>query len=203
MSENRDVELQRLLKDAVWTANSLFERGKTAGSSANMSFLYDGRIYISGSGTCFGTLKETDFAVVDFDSKCHNNVKPSKELPLHRILYEKNTKVKAIIHTHSFYSVLMSCLDSSDLERAIPKYTPYLDMKVGPVGLVPYAPPGTQELFDAFEREAGEKKGYLLKNHGLVVGGKDVMDAFFGVEELEESAKVAWFLRNENAGELV
>lgn len=197
-----DQELQGKLEQAVWTAHSLFERGKTAGSSANMSFLHEDRIYITGSGTCFGTLKKEDFAVVDFSEKRYNEVKPSKELPLHKIFYEKNPKIKAVIHTHSFYSVLISCLNLDASEKLIPKYTPYLEMKVGEIGLVPYAPPGTKELFALFEKEAGEKKGYLLRNHGLLVGGKNIMEAFYGAEELEESAKVAWYLRGEHVSQL-
>lgn len=188
---------QEELKKAVWVAHSLFERGKTTGSTANLSFLLDGKIYITASGTCFGTLTEEDFAVVSRGGDILNGKKPSKELPLHKIFYEKNTDVSAVVHTHSFYSVLISCLASKG-ERIIPKYTPYLDMKVGKIGLVPYAAPGTQELFDAFEKQADTKRGYLLKNHGILVGGSNIMEAFYGAEELEESAKLAWFLKNEH-----
>lgn len=185
------------LKQAVWVAHSLFERGKTSGSSANLSFCLEDRIYITTSGSCFGTLTEEDFAILDLEGTVLNDKKPSKELPLHRIFYERNPAIKAVLHTHSFYSVLVSCLSAGEFRQLIPKYTPYLDMKVGEIGIVPYAAPGSRELFEAFEKEAGERKGYLLKNHGLVVGGKNIMDAFYGAEELEESAKIAWYLRNE------
>ena len=189
------------LKKAVWVAHSLFDRGKTSGSSANISILLDGEIYISASGTCFGTLKEEDFAIVSIeDGKNKNDKKPSKELPLHKIFYEKNPAVKAIVHTHSFYSVLMSCLEPDENGILIPKYTPYLEMKVGEIKTVPYAPPGSPALFEAFTRSASsEIKGYLLKNHGLLVGDKDIMSAFYGAEEMEESARVAWYLRNSDA----
>lgn len=36
---------------------------------------------------------------------------------------------------------------------------------------------------------------YLLKQHGPVVAGRTILDAFYGLEELEESAKTAWYLR--------
>ena len=47
---------------AIWAAQSLFNRNKTAGSSANISFVHEDVIYISASGTCFGTLGPEDFA---------------------------------------------------------------------------------------------------------------------------------------------
>ena len=40
------TELKQKLEDAVWAAHSLFERGKTSGSSANMSFAHDGKISV-------------------------------------------------------------------------------------------------------------------------------------------------------------
>ena len=70
-------------------------------------------------------------------------------------------------------------------------------MKLGPVGLVPYEKPGSEELFAAFGNALGKSSGFLLNRHGPVVPGRDVMDAFFRLEELEESARIAWELRNE------
>ena len=96
-------EIAKKAEQAVWAAKSLFERGKTAGSTANLSFRHEGCIYISGSGTCFGTLKSEDFAVMDMDGNHVGGPAPSKEYPLHRLLYEKKG-VGAVIHVHSFYA---------------------------------------------------------------------------------------------------
>lgn len=192
--------MDKILKDkmetAIWVGKSLFERGKTAGSSANMSFLHEGKIYISGSGTCFGTLTEDSFSIVDMDGNHIGGIKPSKELPLHLMVYKKSNSIGAVLHTHSIYSVLWSCLEHENTADCIPSYTPYLKMKLGTVGLVPYAKPGSKELFDAFEKCVDLSDGYLLRNHGAVVGDKNMMSAFFGLEELEESARVAWEFRN-------
>lgn len=191
------MDLEQKLTAAVWAAHSLFERGKTSGSSANLSLIHQGVIYISASGTCFGTLTAEDFAAVGQDGTILSAKKPSKELPLHRMLYQAYPAAGAVIHTHSTYSVLWSCTSYAAAHPAscIPPVTPYLDMKLGPVGLVPYARPGSEELFAAFGRALGQSRGFLLKRHGPVVPGKDVMDAFFCLEELEESARIAWELR--------
>lgn len=186
-----DDLLQKKLQDAVWAAHSLFERGKTSGSSANMSFLHDGVIYITASGSCFGTLTEGDFAAVTLDGTPLNNKKASKEFTLHKHYYEKDPAIQAVIHTHGPYAVQWSCRVFDRDTDIIPNYTPYLRMKVGSIALVPYAPPGSDELFAAFKAALPKGDGYLLKNHGGIIGGKSVMDAFYGIEELEESARVA------------
>lgn len=189
-----DTALEKKLKDAVWAAHSLFERGKTSGSSANMSFRHNDRIYISASGSCFGTMTEEDFAVISMDGVLLSEKKPSKELPLHLALYEKSPDIGAVIHTHSTYSVLWSFVPAVHVQDCIPDHTPYLKMKLGTVGLIPYEKPGSEALFSAFRERAAESDGYLLKNHGPVVPGKNMMDAFYCLEELEESARIAWEL---------
>ena len=191
-----DATLKNKIETAIWVGKSLFDRGKTAGSSANMSFRHNDTIYISGSGTCFGALSESSFSVVDLDGNHVSGIKPSKELPLHLMLYRKDDSIGAVLHTHSIYSVLWSCLEHKNISDCIPSYTPYLKMKLGTVGLVPYAKPGSKELFDLFEKNIDQSDGYLLQNHGAVVGDKDMMSAFFCLEELEESARVAWEFRN-------
>ena len=109
-------------------------------------------------------------------------------------LYEKSENVKAVIHTHSPYSILWSFVPDLNETDCIPDHTPYLKMKLGTVGLIPYEKPGTPELFAAFRGRAAASDGYLLKAHGPVVPGKSVMDAFYCLEELEESAHIAWEL---------
>ena len=74
----------------------------------------------------------------------------------------------------------------------MPDITPYLRMKLGTVGCVEYAMPGSKELFDAFEKEADHSAGWLLARHGTVVPGKTILDAFYAQEELEETAKILW-----------
>ena len=69
-------------------------------------------------------------------------------------------------------------------------------MKLGTVGLVPYEKPGSSELLAAFEERVNLSDGWLLANHGPVVPGKSMMEAFYAFEELEESAHIAWELRN-------
>lgn len=191
--------LEEKLEQAVWIAHSLFERGKTAGSTANMSFRDEDKIYVTGSGTCFGTLTKDQFAIIDLEGNHIGGIKPSKEYPLHLSLYQEKEETGAVIHTHSFYSTIWSCLQHENEQDCIPQYTPYLKMKLGTVGLIPYEKPGSQELFAAFKERIKDSEGYLLKNHGPVVGGKSLNDAFFALEELEESAKVAWTLKDTDA----
>ena len=188
------MNLENKLSDAVWAAANLFNRSKTSGSSANISFMDNGKIYISASGACFGTLTPSDFAVMSIDGSSLSSKRPSKEFPLHQMLYQKDPSIQAVIHTHSTFSVLWSFSNYAAEHSAdcIPPLTPYLKMKLGTIGLIPYKQPGTSELFSEFSNRILSSDGFLLKQHGPVVPGKSILDAFYCLEELEESCKIAW-----------
>lgn len=194
--------LKTKIEDAIWAAKTLFDRNKVSGSSANLSFKHENKIYISGTNTCFGRLTENDFSEISMEGKHIGGITPSKELPLHRMIYNHKPTINSVIHIHSFYATLWSCLEHDNEFDIVPSYTPYLDMKLGKITLVEYAKPGSQELFDHFKSKLNEGNGYILKNHGPVVASKDILSAFYSIEELEESTKIAWHLRDENAKRL-
>lgn len=80
--------------------------------------------------------------------------------------------IQAVIHTHSFYATLWSCAVHKNRTDCIPQYTPYLKMKLGTVGLVPYGKPGSEELFPAFRQCVSGSDGILGMKITGPVGGK-------------------------------
>lgn len=75
-------------------------------------------------------------------------------------------------------------------------------MKVGKIGLVPYRPPGSEALFHEFKQRIGKSDGYLLAIHGPVIAGTSIGEAFYGLEELEESIKLAYFIKRSKQQDL-
>lgn len=198
-----EKELERKYEDAIWAAKSLFDRKLVSGSAANLSFKHMDKVYITRSGSIFSRLSISDFATIDLEGNTLNCNRPSKEFPIHLLLYHKKREIEAVIHVHSFYATIWSCLQQADEKDAIPAYTPYLGMQLGKIRLVEYHSPGSKELFEAFKNALGETDGYILKNHGPVVGGTTILDAFCKIEELETSAKAAWYLQGKKANLLV
>ena len=188
--------MNETMKEVIWTANQLFNRGLVTGSTGNISFRDGDQVYISKSGGCFGRLDENGFARVALDGTILEG-KPSKEYPLHLVMYRASEENQVIIHTHSFYATLISCL--KDKEKAFAglyAYTPYLNMKTGGMlKAVSYHKPGSKELFEAFESAQDNKtKLYFLNNHGVVLGAKNALDGFYTLEELEISSKLLYMI---------
>ena len=185
---------------AIWSAHQLFARGLATGSTGNVSFREGDTIFVSKSGSCFGSLNDDSFAKISIDGKLLSG-KPSKEWPMHLALYQQQKDTRAVIHTHSFYSALFSCMkDVQQKINSLFAYTPYLEMQTkGLIQVIPYAEPGSNELFHAFfEKVDVDTNTYLLSNHGVVVGATDMIKAFCLLEEVEQTCKLYFHVHNNN-----
>lgn len=189
------MQPEQQIKEMILYGKILFERGKVTGSAANMSIRCGEEIYITRSGSCFGTLTEEDFACIDRKGKSRNGIQPSKEWPLHWIYYESKPGQNAVIHTHSLYATLWSTIAPEDAKSVVPSITPYLQMRIGNIARIPYAPPGSEKLFSLAKQYMSLADGFLMERHGLLVGGKDMENAFYNTEELEYSCQIAWEMR--------
>ena len=74
---------------------------------------------------------------------------PTKEAFLHTTMYAKRSKARAVVHLHSTHSVAVSCLDGIDHTNCLPPITAYYVMRIGALPLVPYYPPGDEDLAHA------------------------------------------------------
>ena len=196
MSEKTETELR---EDLARAGRILFERGLTNGAAGNMSVaLPDGNFIVTPTGCSLGHLNIDELSKVDANGTLLSGKKPTKEVPFHIALYKVNPSVKAIIHLHSSYSTAYACLDGLDPMKAIKPMTPYLVMRLGKVIMTPYRKPGSTLIADDISKVGAGNKAFLLANHGMVVGGKDMNDALNNAQELEESCKLYFLTKGSN-----
>lgn len=191
------TELEQKI-EMVNLARSLFERGYTVGGAGNLSVRLDeSRILVTPTGSSLGRLQAERLSVLDLAGNLLSGDKPSKESVFHLEMYRKNADCRAIVHLHSTYLTALSCLENLNTENAIQAFTPYYVMRVGTLPVIPYYRPGDINI----ARELGERalsgKAFLLANHGVVVTGKDLVDAVDNTEELEETAKLYFILQGQ------
>lgn len=181
----------QLREDMARFAKSLFDRGYTAGSSGNISALCGDDLLITPTNSCLGFLDPARISKIAKDGQHLSGDPPSKEVFLHQAFYETRGSTGAVVHLHSTYATLLSCLSETNPRDAIPPLTPYVIMRVGPVPLLPYVPPGDPQMGALILALEGRHTAVLLANHGPVVAGKDLASAVYAAEELEETAKLA------------
>ncbi|MEF0941838.1 3-oxo-tetronate 4-phosphate decarboxylase [Rhizobium sp. BR 362] len=178
-------------------AKSLFDRGLTAGSTGNISVRVDDGWLMTPTGSSMGAIDPARIAKLDETGRHISGDAPTKEAFLHRVMYEKRPRARAVVHLHSTYSVAVSCLCGLDHNDVLPPLTAYYVMRVGRLPLVPYYPPGDEALAHAVAAQAGGNRAVLLANHGPIVAGVSLSEAVYSSEELEETAKLFLLLRGE------
>jgi 3-dehydro-4-phosphotetronate decarboxylase len=192
----------RLRADLVRFGKSLFDRGLTPGSSGNISVkLEDGWLF-TPTNSCLGFLESDRLSKLDRDGKPISGDAPTKELPLHFAFYQARPSAKAVVHLHSTYATLLSCLADTNPDDAIPPITPYVVMRVGRVPVVAYTKPGDAGVAPLILAKAPDHPAVLLANHGPVVAGLSLESAVFAMEELEETAKLVVLSKGMNVRHL-
>jgi len=181
------------------TALSLFERGLTHGSTGNISVrLPDGGWLMTPTGSSLGNLDPGRISKLDAVGRHIGGDKPTKEAFLHTTMYDRRPGAGAVVHLHSTHSVAVSCLAEIDGNDCLPPITAYYAMRIGRLPLVPYYPPGDEELAEAVGKLAGKHHAVLLANHGPVVAGTSLAAATDAIEELEETARLYLLLQGRN-----
>ncbi len=165
----------------------IYHAGMTTTSGGNISIRdRDGNIWITPSAIDKGSLRRTDIVCVTKDNNVIGRHKPSSEFPFHRAIYEARPDIRAVIHAHP------PALVSFSIVRQIPNTNiiPQARHICGPIGYAKYALPGGDELGKNIAAEF--MKGFnavIMENHGCVIGGTDLKDAYIRFETLEFAAR--------------
>lgn len=165
----------------------IYNRGLTTTSGGNISVCDEnGDIWVTPAAQDKGSLRPSDIMCVKKSGEIIGRHKPSSEYPFHRAIYNRRPDIKAIVHAHP------PALVSFSIVRAIPdtNIIPQAKNICGPIGYASYALPGSEELgqsiADVFKKDFN---AVIMENHGTVVGGTDLRDAFQRFETLELCAR--------------
>ena len=172
----------------VMIMERIYGYGLTTTSGGNLSIHDDnGDIWITPSGIDKGSLTRKDIIRVAPDGTIEGPHKPSIELPFHQSVYKHRPDVKAVLHAHP------PALVSFSIARKIPDTSliPNAHQICGKVGMATYAIPGSRELGKNISAVLAEGiDTVLLENHGIVIVGEDLFQAFMRFETLDFCARL-------------
>lgn len=176
------------------TAKMVFDRRLSAGTGGNISCKYGRYILISGARTCLGSLTQEDVVLTDMEGKVLSGDNPSSELPIHLAAYRKRADIGAIIHTHSPYIQVYAVANMPIDENILPDIV----KNFGKIPCEEYHPPGSEELAQHTAKYLTENNAVIMGNHGLLVVGKDLKQAFKFADTAEHYANVCYLINNSN-----
>jgi L-fuculose-phosphate aldolase len=181
--------------------------GFTTSVSGNQSIRIQGKksMWITPSGIPRYNLQEKDLVKVhlergvtfgngssvgDGGSSDNNSrkLKPSIEWRMHAAIYNKISKVNAVVHTHSPYTLAIA-VSVNELQHIIEE----AKIIVGNPIIITNSASGSTDLAFAVSnafKEANDIRAVIIRNHGVVSIGNNVHQARAVIESLEEWAKI-------------
>ncbi|MDR1518043.1 MAG: class II aldolase/adducin family protein [Dysgonamonadaceae bacterium] len=179
-----DVNLMHPVEQINVIIGRIYRSGMTTTSGGNISIRdHNGDIWITPSGVDKGNLTTKDIMCVKKDGSVIGLHKPSSEYPFHKAIYEARPELTSIIHAHPPALVAFS------IARKVPdtKIVPQAHNICGDIGFAPYGTPGSEDLGQKIAQvfQDSRYKAVIMENHGVVLGGTDMMDAYQRFETLE------------------
>jgi L-fuculose-phosphate aldolase len=166
----------------------IYGYGMTTTSGGNLSILDDnGDIWITPAGVDKGALTRQDIVCVKADGTVVGIHRPSSEFPFHKLIYRRRPDLKAVVHAHPPALVAFSIVRRTPNVHILPSDIPIY----GEIGMAEYALPGSEQLGEniakVFDRGLN---AVMLENHGVVVGGESLFEAFKVFETLDFCARL-------------
>ena len=69
---------------------------------------------------------------------------------------------------------------------------PEAEVFLGKIGVAEYKTPGTQANSDEVGEVGKDHQAVLMQNHGVIVWGKDVEDAYWKMENIDSYCRTVW-----------
>ena len=173
--------------EIVAAMERIYRYRMTTTSGGNLSVRDEhGDVWITPARIDKGSLRREDVVCVRSGGKVEGLHRPSSEHPFHQGIYRRRPDVRAVVHAHPVALVAFSiCGQVPDTSLF-----PQARHVCGEVGFAPYALPGSEQLGQNIAEVFGRGADcVLLENHGVVVGGSNLQEAFERFETLEFTAK--------------
>ncbi len=182
---------QTRLRQAICRIASLaYERGFTSGSEGNISArLSDDTLLITPASLMKGFLEPEQIAHVDMQGRpVDAGPKPSSEVGIHLVAYGERPDVRAICHAHPPHAVALTIADI-DLQMPI---IPEAVVTIGGIPTAPFGIPGTPDLGETIREIVRCSDTMIMKNHGSVTLGSNLIDAYKKLDMVEHTAHILW-----------
>lgn len=136
--------------------------------------------------------------------------KPTSEVALHTMIYQRRPDVGAIVHSHSMYACALACsrvdlppshyavcellqtFDFSNPAGGSTAQSPWAAAENATVRCAPYHTYGTRPLATATADALGSNRAVLMAAHGAIVTGSNMDEALYHCERLERECEIYW-----------
>ena len=175
-----------------------YQRGLISASDGNISVrLSDDTVIITPAGGMKGFLQLEQLARIDLDGrKVGGPGEQSTETGIHLTCYRERPDIRAVLHCHPPHAVALS-VAGIDMQQPI---IPEMVVTIGGIPTAPFATPGTSELGESIREIVRCSDTVVMRNHGSVTIGPNLLDAFKKLDMLEHTARILWLAHTARGG---
>lgn len=167
----------------------LYSLGLIGANEGNISAKLDNQsILVTPSRACKGSLKAQDIVKTDIDGTPLDGKEPSSEFLMHLNIYQKLPWCQAIVHAHPPVATAFTLVSNEFPDDVLPESS----FVLGPVALVPFSFPGTEEVPNNMNPFLEKHSTFLLSHHGAITIGTSLDVACERMEILERVSKVLY-----------
>ncbi|MBI5961898.1 MAG: class II aldolase/adducin family protein [Chloroflexi bacterium] len=174
----------------VGVCNRLAQNQYVTSSGGNLAWrLEDDLLLITPTKMYKGDVGIQDLVFIDMNGKVmEGERKPTGETLMYLKFFGLRQDIVTVIHCHAPYVCAMAI--SSGKNWLMRPIFPETTIEVGPVPMVPYAEPLTEQLAENFVPFLKKYNSFLMESHGLVTMSRGgIRETLMLVELLEMSAK--------------
>ena len=151
--------------------------------------LNDGTILVTPAGAMKGFLEPHHIAHVDQDGRVvDGGPKASTEIGIHLVSYRERPDMRAVVHAHPPHAIALS-IAGIDMQLPV---LPEMVVTIGGTPTTPFAIPGTDDLPASIRDVVRCSDTLIMKNHGAVCLGTNLLDAFKKLDMVEHTARILW-----------
>jgi len=173
-----------LLSTFAEVGKDLYQLNMVSSHGGNLSMRSGHEMWITGTGTMLGRLRERHISLVRADGS-HEGPTPSSDTLLHTTIYALGG-AQAVAHAHPHHAIALSF--DSELFTP-PDFEGQLHLQDVPV--VKQGPNQVAQIASALQ----SRLVVLLEGHGAYARGQTLWEALHWLTALEESAHIAWLRR--------
>lgn len=145
-------------------------------------------MFVTRTRSWLGQLTSDDIAVCAIeDGSVLNAVKPTVEVRFHAGILRARPDVNVVLHYQSPCATTLACRQRKNVNYFV---VPEIPFYIGPIGHVPYLPPGSEELANAVVETMADHDLALMANHGQVTVASDFDHAIQNAEFFELACQI-------------
>lgn len=160
---------QKEIEELIEACHRMAELEYVTSSGGNLSMrVEENLVLITPTKTPKRIMRFEDICAVDLEGHtvfAPEGKKPTGETPFHVRIMRKRPDVTGVVHGHPPILTGFAIANNGMLEQPI---LPEPIIEVGPILMVAYATPLSEELSENFDAVIEKSNGFLMENHGAV-----------------------------------